>query len=362
MSEVLTEPNEIRIGDVILDSPAISEMRKLVVDTTIDLPPSGRTAHENKGKINREKLLDIGRGLLALIETPDEDITLLTETHLSRASKLGLSPSVTSYVNHVGSVSQLQYEIGCKPQHEFSLWTKEDFVHEGRKLADELDRRPTARFLQANPHRFPSRFIIIKKFGDMATFHELIGRPSFNKSEKEDFMEWGTAVIKQNPNKPFVSILTKESIEYWSKHGKGPSAWQVGKHFGTVREFRAEVVDRCEDANAINQQKIEKARAYLDEVDLRLDERTEKIDPIFLAARHKLVKRFAPDLAESKAHILVSRYSTQGIAEALIDKFGAVDFADVEVAALEMDIFDDLWPMYRFQNVDLAYPGRKNLL
>jgi hypothetical protein len=364
MSEVVGEINfrtEFIDGNG-LDEQTAAEMRRLILDRTIELPLSGRSSHERRGTWDKEGLIRVGKKLMNLLQGENEEPMALTAVSIDRASKLGLGPSHNCYTYHFGSIDKLQNELGVTTKSKFSTWSYEKYIEEGQILADEIGKRPTTAFLEENPNRFPSRKQILKRFGNISTFYELIGRPNFDHAEKEDLIEWGTAVVRQNPEITPMQLITKNSLNYWSKQGRGPSQYIVRKVVGTIKQYRELVNDRFEVITILdeekNRQKTEKATNYLQKSGFEIAQRKRHYSSIVLSGMHKLARNFAPNVPDSEINMLVSRYSLDGLISTLIKDYDAVDFGDVEVAAEELHIFDDLWPTYRFQNVDLVYPSK----
>lgn len=100
------------------------------------------------------------------------------------------------------------------------------------------------------------------------------------------------------------------------------------------------------------EQRLDNAQIYLaqnpdilgqDEVRGYLD-RANETRMLAFVAKHKLTKRFMPQLPAYEINIIAKRYSPASFPKHLYNEAGGVSLAEIELEAEHLGVFEDLWP------------------
>lgn len=353
MSQSLPDVDSIGV-----DTRLAREMREAILSDEA-IPPSGRNCREHYGAWDRESLIEYGQWLCALLQLQPDKTTPLSLQQFENASKLGLGPSTKVLVRVLGGVRQLQQELGFHTPLEFRLWSRDDYVRKGKRLAIRLGHRPTRNDLLAayGRKRFPSERELRGRFGSISNFHEFIGYPSVREWEEDDFLDWGIAFKRQNGP---VKRIGKDALDFLSKAGRGPSDVTVIKKFGGLPKFDRRVTQeywsRIDDEGAARAERLRKAGELVSGDD-GLAIITDSLDTaryLQVVGQYRLAMTFAPVFRKSRILEAVQVSNPDIFARWLVESSSAPNMAHVETTAASLDVFDDLWPMYRFQNVELG--------
>lgn len=352
-----------------LDDEIKATLARLILDETIELPSSERGNRYSYGHLTDEGFIELYEPLIKVLGLdPAVDKPPLRE-YIDRASKLGLTPSVRPVYSRM-SLGRLHTGLGFRSKFRFVDSSKTELVESGKRLARFIGGRPTREVvtlagrgeLGGFHEEFPTIDDIKSRFKRLGVFHELIGYPTSRGWDEEDHLDWTSAFYRQNPDRQ----LTASLLDYFSKAGKGPSRQPVLTVFGSINKYKQRseeefqyIVDEEERAKNQRLDQAQELAAY-DEVLLDLlgvipeEERTrERI--LQVTAQYVLGKRLAT-LIDSPAPLRAGALikSPDAFVRWCVNNSGGVHtVAGIETHASALGVFDDLWPMYRFQNVDL---------
>ena len=350
-----------------LDEHTRSVLAALIIDETVELPPSGRGNQIKYDKLSDEDFIELYRPIVDILQLdPNTDQPPFRE-HINRASKLGITPSAAPIYNRM-SLSKVHTGLGFKAKFRFTDWSKRDFIKVGKQLAQLVGDRPT-RDVIASASRgdydqirdFPTVDVIQLRFGRIAVFHELIGYPSCKGWEVEDHLDWTAAFYRQNPDQS----LSASKLEHFSRIGRGPSKQPIIKLFGSIGKYKQRsqeefkfIIRDEEDAKNVRLDELREEAAHDDSLlDIitslpQSDHNRERL--LQVGAQYKLGK----SLIKADREVSLRHGATLKSPDAFIRWCMSYTTDDITVASVEtyatvLGVFDDLWPMYRFQNVDL---------
>lgn len=350
-------PNEADIG---IDEGTRARLATTILDFSIHIPPSGRPNTVNYNQWDKESATAYGQWLCAVLGYSQETTGPPNEEMFSRASKLGLGPSYTTLVRIEGIDNFPNYQrlIDFIPKRGFGDWTKADYIREGLRLTQEHGRL-TGRKLDELYRQglFPAKLATKNRFGSLRNFHELTGKPSTKGWMEDDHIDWGIAVLDQNPN----IVITTSVLEKLSARKVGPSDLTVRNMFGGIQEFRERVIVEREERQ---KEEYDRARERRAEIKLALenDELPEGLltdvtedEQSRVYGLYKVAVALVPDVEPARVLKVVRADDPEEAAVKITKLRPSLDLSvgDIEIQAEDMDLYDDIWPMRRFQNVDL---------
>ncbi len=346
-----------------VDAHMAREMRQAILGDE-PLPSSGRDCRVNYGEWDRDSLIEYGQWLCALLELEPGKTEALKQQHINNASKLNVGPS-SRIEDSIMSHLELQRELGFPVRFDFDDWTRNDFISAGQRLAERVNGRPTAPHIEAASHGeykrvkvFPSRYLIEQRFDKLSAYQELIGYPSCRGWDYDDYMDWAAAFFRQNPG----IELSRRVVGRFSSLGRGPSDRAFRDNFGGLSKFSQlaseDFAQRVSSENESLQNRLEEvdAKVTAGVIPVELVDGVSDSRKLQIAAQHSLATRLLPTLQPRRLADLAAIKSADGFSRSLVNRSDKVKLADVEIMASVMGVFDDLWPMYRFQNVDLRLP------
>ena len=359
-------------GGLGIDTRVAREIKALVLDPELEIDSVERIGPNKrfKGYWDQEKLLEYSAWLCGVLDIhPNTPGETLSNEHLKRASKLGLGASPTVFRNNDLGIGKVQELLGLEGDNKYRFWSRSRIVTEAMELTRGLGRRPIIEdFDQANREgKFLSGRQVIRRLGSTATLYEEIGFPSCRGWMLDDYVEWGVAVKRQNERSVQITAST---IEYFSALGRGPSVAPVYLHCGDLINFNFLVDQRLEEDQEHEKQLVEDEYAYLDAqlehddiLQKILEGRSNEAEILRISAQYRLIRHFIPRRYEQEFMRWGPRESPDDIAawlirraESLGSETGSVNMGEIECAAEILGIFDRLWPMQRFRNVDLELP------
>jgi len=341
-----------------IDSNVAQRLRSLILDNAIEIPGSDKMNTQFQTEWCRQSLIEYGAWLCTLLEITPNNGQSIKQDYINRASKLRLGPGDTVFQNHMDGIGDLQIELGFNSHSRYKKWTRNDYLLRGQELAVEIGHRPSKKdiALANNDHTFPSLYQVTSFFGTMQNFYELIGYPNVRNWGIDDYVDWGIAFKKQNGHD---SKINGNTLTYFSKKGRGPSKRSILVHLGGVNkyndlvenEYRAitdtETTEKKQRQNQLMQRVIENEElaAFI----LPIDEN----DRLKIAAHYSLIENCAPDIPHSLRCRIANSTNSDSVAKQLVENNPELTMAHIETTAIQIGIFDDLWSMYRFQNVEL---------
>lgn len=349
-----------------LDEPIRRHLAQLILDETLDLPPSTRGNSVRYEGLTDREFIQLYAPVFDILELDPAVDSPPNRTHFDRASKLGLVPSAFALYSRT-DLSTVHTEFGFRAKFRFRDWMKSDYIEVGQRLARRVGGRPTRDIIKAasdgyykSVPEFPTVDELVSRFDNLSTFHELIGYPSCKGWERDDYLDWAHAFYTQNPELE----ITARALEILSKKGRGPSKQPIIKKgsFGSIsafqddaRENHAQVIELASQEEAERLVQAEELAAR-DEVVRPLIEEAETTKRILqIAAQYRILKRYSFEDLPSFALQRIAAISEPDVfaRRCIADLPSDINTAHIEAAALDLGVFDDLWPMYRFQNVDL---------
>ncbi len=365
-TDVLTTSFEFMPGQIPeIDEPTRQSLAQLILDETIELP-----THSRKNKVKYQNLSD--DDFIALYQ-PLVDVLQLDPSkdppphriHIARASKLGLTPSDHPIYERM-DMSTVHTGLGFRAKFRFKHWALADYTKSGQLLARYVGGRPTreditragqGHYKRLNP--FPTVDNLKSRFGKISVFHEIIGYPSCKGWDTDDYLDWSYAFYMQNPGRE----LTARTIDGLSASGRGPSKQPIIKYFGSIANFKNISIDEftmrqkldneARDERLFNVQQAAQTDPVLEEL---LDEAAgDQRRALQIAGQFVVASQFYPrnQVNTMRRAVLVDS-GEQFIRRCIYGSPEKPSAAQVETTASALGVFDDIWPMYRFQNVDLA--------
>ncbi len=344
-------------------------LANLIVDQTVELPGSNRNNQAFPDMQNDNDIARFYQPLVTILQLNPTTDRAPARNYFTRASKLDLIPSIHPIYYRGIMLGDIQTALGFRAKFSFAHAPKQDLIRRGMHLAKIVGGRPNrdditaagrgkGRYKRSQP--FPTIDDIKTRFGKISTFHELIGYPSCKGWEKEDYLEWASAFFRQNPD---ISVISAAQIQDLSTKGVGPSKQPIIKHFGRISDFQKAAQEYHQQATEIEAQ--DKARRIRNMADLlkqdqtlsqilESDEDQDNIDRQLQVTAQYIVfqKLFNIQLA-IRNHPTKMKNPNTFLEWCVKQRPDHIKAADVEITASTMGVFDDLWPMYRFQNVNL---------
>src|SRR5205085_2069503 len=128
--------------------------------------------------------------------------------------------------------------------------------------------------------------------------------------------------------------------------------------FDSIPAFEGKVEDefweRMIDIGSGKEARI-KELMELAEIDLDLSTLLKGLNEeelLRVGGQYRLLKDLRPDLSKARIKQIAQRNNPDSVARLIVED-SLLKMGHVETAAASLGIFDDLWPMYRFENTDL---------
>ena len=319
----------VKLGELLLaDEFPIDESYK---------PPGGRVW-------DREEVLEIGCWVLQVLksEVGSED-PLLTREHLYRLSKLGLGPSLAPVRRHFGTLGQFREEIGYTDK--YGNWSQDQFAAYAKKVARRVGGRPTrGDYTLAGRLGDGPNIDLIAQRGGVRALNELIGYPDITSWDHDDYVLWGARVKDANNG----SQLTARMLGVLSKRKRGPSPGIIASpdHFGSLAKFQAQVDEEWARQQATKEMHLQEGTSFYKELVAQDAEGVLRAsvpsEQMAIVARYRIAKDCVPDVADAQCRAWAALNTgefTSRLRNHRISK------AHVEMVAVSLDLFDDLWPM-----------------
>ena len=289
-----------------------------------------------------------GKWLAAL--TSEDDHMTTSDKTIHRAYHLGIGPSRDRIVARFGSVWQYRQSLGLeigRTNYRFADWGRIDYVTYAQSLAQELGRRPTRNDYHAKSigHGGPPVNALYNVFGSIGELNELIGYPDVKKWDIADYIQWGADVKHAND----YAELTQTLVAMLSKNDRGPSFRTLYNKFGSLIRYQGLVDIELQNRQEQKLRKIKHYHKLIADNQLPLAYRSLKeADLLHMAGKYVLVNaliRKHNHVADSRTITAIADADTNDMIRLLLARRG-VSRADIEVTAVEMAIFDDIWPAY----------------
>jgi hypothetical protein len=349
------------IGHVLNDTDnknRVLRLGDLISDLTIVLIPGAYRELDVSSWDMHDDYIPYGRWL-SMILGKREGRRQLNRDDLNRAYLLGVGPHSRriSRRSRFGSLGNYYEACEFTDTHragKYSDWIKADYVAYARNVAAELGRRPSEDQLYdliskgldgPSPHVMSS-----SGYGTFGDIFEIAGYPNVRKWDDDDFIDWGVKfMLANNGHIPTSAKFRKLSEQ--NKH-RGPSLRAVIDHFDKLSIFQ----QRVQIAYDARIEKIEYERDYKlwkigeavesGALPTYIAEETDsEVEQISLAARYLVIKKLLPQATEVMIRDAVKTVHVDSFVKAIQRIDPAIKRGEIEVTAVQLDVFDDIWPM-----------------
>lgn len=330
----------------------IQPLPEALLDTNVILQKENYT-RPWRPKVSREELIVYGKWISGIVKAGNPK-GWTTDDILERAYTMGLGPGPRLISRRFeGTLWRFRDEVGEKggwAHTKYAEWTTRDYIEYGKRIVKgRHGKKPTIqdfhRAFKAGKGPAPS---FIHSHVGISRLQELLGFPDTSTWTEEDYIAYGVRVMEANPG---VDITARQFDEL-SQRKRGVSAKAISNRFdGKISKFKEVVSEAYEQEQVIREltlaQKTAQYEKMIAKVELpsELREQTDSDERFVIAAgKFRIIDTLAHDLPISKKleHAL-------GTTDIWIDTLGAdhatITPGRVERLALQMDIFDDLWPL-----------------
>jgi hypothetical protein len=290
-----------------------------------------------------DRYLEFGKWVLQAIKINGEPRPL-TETHLERLRLLGLSPPV----KHFGRINDYKQLIDAplagdrtRLRAKFRDTTTLELIDQAAELAKTLGRKPKrADYIKAGQTgNVPTYREILRLVGSVNELNDLIGYPDYAKWEPEDFINFGTQFAAVNEPGFFIPL----GFDLIGKKGRGPWARSTSLRFGTWLNYRQSVNDRIDEERQVRDSKLDLYKTMIKDGRLPQCFGEPDKDLYAMAARYIVIQDCAPDMPEYLRLDTAQRGSSVLIRR--LTKYNSeLTPGYVEMVALSLNLFDDIWP------------------
>jgi len=299
-----------------------------------------------------------GLRVLQADDTPRTNPTLL-RADIDRFNILGLCAGYRSISKWFSTMAAYRSELGLpegKLMHVYDQWSTNDFITYAKKISQQLKRRPghtgrpSSYDYEARAHKTrnkgPGRRVLLERVGGVNALNELIGYPDIKTWSDEDFIEWGIKVQEANPHEPLGTNI----FNILSRRDRGPSANTIASRFG-IRSFSALVAEqRTAKKKAAAEIENHWAGRYDYLITWHLIEQPEKEIPPAEKARIAMrydVARLCLPTAPAGTIRSIARSRVGLITDIRARSNKGVTAAQVEMVAVSLHVFDELFPIER---------------
>lgn len=288
----------------------------------------------------------------------DEDQPVRQE-QFATLRKLGLGPSEKVY-RKLGGFLKLYQKAdleNCAPERNaYDSWDVDSFTEYVCAFAQ---RTPASQSLveaiqQAHAHGKGPSYKIIKQRvdGGLASLLTRGGFYDFRGADDEYYLEWGVDFKFSNNGRDVDS----EACSILSPKRRGPARTRITPRFGSMERFNiliqdryAEEVERVAARNETKFMEIMEA-IHTGELPSALFLGCASPDEMrALAGKFQLLTKLCPSM---KPETKLSRAggSAKRLISTIIQSNGTSTAADVESAAIALDVYEDVWPIQRIKN------------
>lgn len=223
-----------------------------------------------------------------------------------------------------------------------------DYVKKECQKIAQRGVRPTAEyFLQLasegkGPAQKAIKRITGKPYGKLI---DMAGYPEPRAWSNEDYVEWGVRFTIANDRLPYHG-----GIRQLSKRFRGPSDASIARRFGGILSYQTEVEAayrrHVEEKEYILQAKLDDIKLGIEDGTIPstiLDE-TDQEKLLITAGKLAIVHKVLDGITPKQALTIARIKSTDAFVNGLLKRAPKLTKADIEVVALGLGVFDDLWP------------------
>lgn len=356
---------DLRKGDLLVGSDAYDQRMSEIPDGREDVRPlaeillakefdidtSAIEPYPKARRFTEEECRAQGAWVLNIVRQVDPEMSI-TNTHLQRSHHLGLTANHRTIVTHTGgSIWALREKLNAPrfaPFGSFSDWTVDQFVDNAKLLAQELGRTPQLHDFRkwAREGKGPSERAIIEFFpGRMRGLSERLGKPNIRSWDEEDYVEWGARFMQANDGLS-PTVVTSQII---AGRGLGPTHRTTHINFpGGFKAFKTRSEERYElqladyeDRVSDNDPALKDLATLLSEQDAQLPDR-----PLELLARYQVMRECLAELTPAAVAQLTFATQKKDIVNVIRKKDPSISAGRIEVIAVGLDWYDEIWPSY----------------
>ena len=367
---LLKDPLEQR--EAVEAGSTVIRIGELITSESVELTAESYEKGEFRHWTN-EDYLQFGRQALRIVQPyephrrgrPPKASLPLTERHAQRLYFAGLGPERRTYAarKRFGSFAEFQRQIGSPvniPNGFFDDWTIDDFTDYARSIHRSTGRRPRMQdfddFARASKsRRLPGYQVIQERYGGIAFINERLGFPDYAKWAKDEYIDWALRVIRANPDKKLNIPLVDEL----SKRQRGPSVSKIIRTFDQWARFLLDV-ERAERLQAASEAVADQAVNDLvtnfvphqETAPQEFPDYSEQDKETYVCMFTLVKKITARDsTARTVSQRFVKERNHTPILHRVRQSIPDISQADIEVTAMELGVFDRLWP----DDEDVAY-------
>jgi hypothetical protein len=288
-----------------------------------------------------------GHWALTLVthENPDQE---LREKHLERLYRLGLGPGQAfrrrNNFDMVGLRSALD-------EQEFNYYeddrpTPEKIMLYAANLATRLGRRPRYLDYVAASQRAhlpgPGPHVIKRDHGlTIAELNERIGYPNIHAWGPEQYVTWGTRVLRANDGTPPTATI----IATLSKRDRGPSVANIQEHFDSLSNFQERVAQEKQLQEEASAKFVEQAKTVFTTIQCEGSSEEElcMLGALYALADALLPPSFSARQKRERAFSVMGKESPSRFIQALLT--ADVGFTDAQIMeqAKALRVYECVW-------------------
>lgn len=294
--------------------------------------------------------------LHSVLVSVDPDIPTPTEKVYERAYYLGIGPEPRRITRRYGPLWKFHDGLEFKGGYcrgKFDDWSKRDFIEYGKRIVDAIHgKKPTEEAFQRwfENGRGPSPALIRRRIGGIGIFQELLGFPFIRNWEEDEYVSYGTKVALANPGRR----LTRDVFDELSKRKRGPSTRSIVNHFGKLGDFQETVYQKAEELEREERDRIKvknneiermfELGIFPEELEGTVRECDDK-SRIQRCAVFLLVNSIFGEDLPTNEKIKLSGVSSKNLIRGIRSRKPSIGAGEIEIRAVQLDIFDDIWPM-----------------
>ena len=287
----------------------------------------------------------LGKWAIAVLESHAGKPVMLKGEHLDRLHWLGLSPDKESVMRPFGGADGYRAAIGSplpwRGKHgRFARMSDEELLQHMQSIIEERGYGPCD--ADYDDPRWPTDNMLDRRFGGRGRLSEHLGRVYTRELDKDDYIDWGVAVIKANGKDRFVPLL----IRALTRRQAGPDLHTIQSHFVRWSIFKEAAVTEHDQRQEYElQSAADKRERYDLWYELHKLPRELKGQPDEYAAigRYLLVDKFGIMLT-TKQKLELALPNSKNFMSKLLSTNEALSAGDIESYAVARQVFDDIWP------------------
>ena len=361
---VLVESPRLAFKELIDDEEYLAELAVLLDPNGPEITESDQRPRRHDGWTPEDRTEYIRFLLVDVLRLNPEVDRVSISPILHCASLLGLGPTERTFRDSDGkqNTQEIVRQLGFTPEINKAEPTMSapEIRARSRQYFRNTGKRPTYAIISrwGAKHGFDPQTVVEKYFGSLRTLHELIGAPSFRGATSEDLIDWGAAFKHQHPD----VVLSNALVAHFSSMNRGPSRKAIVSS-GNFTDMTAYVAAVEEEFSMLQEAEDLRREARLSDVKKTVEAGHMPHDVINDASPQETLRKSAVYILVLSAtegnRNLAQRHLTYDNLPQTMSMLAQGDpdrLAYLELLAQEHMIFEDLWPGYRYDNVDFILP------